>query len=83
LQALGLTRYEIPIDSRISKWLRNDFGFPLSVGASALSDHVYYCFVNDIIRELCKKAGIYPCVLNAVLFARVDNGAWKDSKSPF
>src|SRR6056297_2927754 len=26
LQSLGLTRYEIPIDSRITKWL-NDFGF--------------------------------------------------------
>jgi hypothetical protein len=83
LQALGLTRYEIPIDSRISKWLRNDFGFPLSVGAGALGDRVYYCFVNDIIRELCAKAGVYPCVLDAVLFARVDEGAWNGSKSPF
>lgn len=38
LQALGLTKYEIPIDSRIYKWM-NDFGFPLQLSATALSDH--------------------------------------------
>jgi hypothetical protein len=77
LQALGLTRYEIPIDSRITKWLRNDFEFPLAVGAAPLSDPHYYGFVNDAIRELCKKVGTYPCVLDAVLFSRVDKGAWE------
>ena len=28
LQGLGLSRYEVPIDSRITKWL-NEFGFPI------------------------------------------------------
>ena len=28
LQSLGITKFEIPIDSRITKWL-NEFGFPL------------------------------------------------------
>ncbi len=33
LQSLGLTRHEIPIDSRIAKWL-NEFGFPVRLSAS-------------------------------------------------
>jgi hypothetical protein len=41
LQMLGLTRYEIPLDSRVAKWL-NKFGFPVKVSAAALADeHVY------------------------------------------
>jgi len=35
LQGLKLSRFEIPIDSRITKWL-NDFGFPVKLTASAL-----------------------------------------------
>ena len=35
LQMLGLTRYEIPIDSRLAKWL-NEFGFPAELNASVL-----------------------------------------------
>ena len=33
LQSLGLTQHEIPIDSRITKWL-NEFGFPVRLSAS-------------------------------------------------
>ena len=40
LQSLGLTRYEIPIDSRITKWL-NSFGFPVKLTAQGLSDTNY------------------------------------------
>lgn len=83
LQALGLTRYEIPIDSRITKWLRNDFEFPLAVGAAALSDPDYYGFVNDAIRELCTRADTHPCVLDAVLFSRADGDAWNGVKPLF
>lgn len=46
LQILGLTRYEIPIDSRITKWL-NEFGFPIKLSATSLSDPSYYNFVSD------------------------------------
>jgi hypothetical protein len=82
LQCLGLTRYEIPIDSRITKWL-NDFGFPVALGAAALSDPDYYAFVNDGVRELCKAAGTYPCVFDAVVFSRVDKGGWEGRKFVF
>ena len=47
LQLLGLTKYEIPVDSRIVKWL-NEFGFPVKLSATALSDHNYYDFVLDL-----------------------------------
>lgn len=49
LQSLGLTRYEIPIDSRITKWL-NNFGFPVSLTSTALADAGYYEFVLDGIQ---------------------------------
>lgn len=50
LQSLGLTRYEIPIDSRLTKWL-NGFGFPVRLNAAALAaalaDGDYYRFVSE------------------------------------
>jgi thermostable 8-oxoguanine DNA glycosylase len=77
LQSLGLTKYEIPIDSRITKWL-NSFGFPVKLTANALSDPHYYNFISDGIQELCKNTGITPCVLDAVIFASFDKGGWTE-----
>lgn len=77
LQWLGLTKYEIPIDSRIIKWL-NQFGFPFRLSANALSDRHYYDFVSDGIRRLCHRAGVYPCILDAAIFTSFDRGLWTD-----
>ncbi len=71
LQHLGLTRYEIPIDSRITKWL-NNFGFPIKLTANALSDHEYYNMIQDGFRELCSQAEIYPCLMDAAIFSSYD-----------
>ncbi len=71
LQWLGLTRYEIPIGSRVVKWLK-DFGFPGALSADALSDKDYYHFVSDGIQELCRASDIYPCLLDAAIFIRLD-----------
>jgi len=71
LQSLGLARYEIPVDSRITRWL-NDFGFPVKLTATALSDENYYSFVLDGLQELCRLSNIYPCVLDAAIFASFD-----------
>lgn len=76
-QSLGLTRYEIPIDSRIAKWL-NSFGFPVTLSSTALSDGNYYNFVSDGIQLLCEKTKIMPCVLDAVVFASYDKGKWTE-----
>ena len=75
LQALGLTRYEIPLDSRVTRWLR-DASFPVPVGATALSDRAYYCFVLDIVQQLCEATGVFPCELDGAVFAASDSAAW-------
>ncbi|MDR9417769.1 hypothetical protein [Gracilimonas sp.] len=82
LQALGLTKYEIPIDSRITNWL-NEFGFPVSLSSSPLGDVGYYHFVLDGIQELCKKAQVYPCLLDAAIFSSFDNNGWTKEKVRF
>jgi hypothetical protein len=71
LQGLGLTRYEIPIDSRITKWL-NEFGFPIVFSSAPLADRNYCGFVADGFRSLCKACGIYPCLLDAAIFSSYD-----------
>ena len=77
LQSLGLTRYEIPIDSRITKWL-NSFGFPVKLTAQGLSDTNYYNFISDGIQHLCKKSNLYPCVLDAAIFSSFDKQQWTE-----
>lgn len=75
LQAMGLTRYEVPIDSRITNWL-NKFGFPVKLNSTALSDKHYYHFVLDGFQYLCEKADLYPCIVDASIFSSYDNGEW-------
>lgn len=75
LQWLGLTKYEIPLDSRITKWL-NEFGFPVRLSAGALSDRNYYNFVSDGVQALCAQSDIYPCVLDAAIFTSYDQVEW-------
>jgi hypothetical protein len=78
LQALGLTRYEIPIDSRVTDWL-NKFGFPVRLSAAALADGNYYDFVSKGVQALCAASGVYPCVLDAAIFALKDGDAWTEA----
>lgn len=77
LQALGITRYEIPIDSRVAKWLTNT-GFPVPLSAQALADRKYYCFVLDGVHRLCDAANEFPCVLDGAVFASFDGEGWND-----
>jgi hypothetical protein len=77
LQMLGLTRYEIPLDSRVAKWF-NQFGFPIYLSAGALGDESVYDFVSDGIQLLCRRAAVYPCVLDAAVFASFDGDGWKE-----
>ncbi len=67
LQWLGLSRYEIPLDSRVTKWL-NEFGFPVTLVASLLQNQDYYQFVSDGFQQLCRRCRIKPCVLDAAIF---------------
>lgn len=70
-QALGLTRYEFVIDSRITDWLKKT-KFPVPLSSAALGDEAYYVFISVILRELCIKAEVLPCVLDAAVFASYD-----------
>lgn len=80
LQTLGLTKYEVPIDSRITAWL-NEFGFPIQLTASSLQDLAFYELVLDGFQELCAKASVYPCILDAAIFSSFDKGQWTQQNS--
>jgi len=71
LQFLGLTRYEVLVDSRTVKWLRW-FGFPLDPSGGSLSNPEYYNLIVDGLQVLCRKARIYPCILDAAIFTSFD-----------
>ena len=77
LQGLGISRFEIPIDSRITKWL-NSIGFPVKLTANALQDRNYYNFVSDGFQKLCEACDIMPCVLDAAIFSSFDEGKWTE-----
>jgi hypothetical protein len=70
-QHVGMTRYEIPLDSRILKWLKS-VNFPIAVSANALVSADYYDFILDGVQELCKHSDVLPCVLDAAIFASFD-----------
>ena len=79
LQNMGLVRYEIPLDSRIVKWL-NEFEYPVVLSAAGLADQNYYEFVLDGVQALCARARILPSVLDAVIFASYDGDKWETVK---
>jgi hypothetical protein len=78
LQILGLTRYEIPLDSRITKWLNANFELPYYVSGSGLSNPEYYHFIMDIVQDGCAKADVLPCVFDAAVFSSYDTN-WTES----
>jgi thermostable 8-oxoguanine DNA glycosylase len=71
LLALGVTKYEIPIDYKLLKWL-NNFDFPIKFSKIALQDILFYHFVSDGIQKLCEISEIYPCVLYASIVSSSD-----------
>jgi hypothetical protein len=93
LQLLGLTRYEIPIDSRFIKWIvANEFpllfdGKPVQsldrkIINQRLSVPYWYDGILDRLQELCNRCDILPVVLDGCVFASFD-GEWEEGKIPF
>lgn len=76
LQILGLTVYEIPIDSRITKWLNSKLDFPIKVSATTLQDKNFYDFISDAVQLLCEEANIKPCLFDACVFSDGEQGEW-------
>lgn len=80
VQGLGLSRFEVPIDSRITKWL-NELPFAITLAAEGLNDPNYYEFVSDGFQKLAEAAEMFPCVLDAVIFSSPDKGQWTDENA--
>ncbi len=70
-QALGLSRYEIPVDARVTRWLNGNV-LDLKLSAGSLGDWRYYEFVLDGLQQLCAKAEVLPCVFDAAAFSLGD-----------
>jgi hypothetical protein len=67
-QILGLTRYEIPIDSRLRGWINQNLS--IHVEAHQLWRPTSYESVLDFLQAACIRAEkILPCVLDAVSFS--------------
>ncbi|MDO9324010.1 MAG: hypothetical protein Q7T80_03535 [Methanoregula sp.] len=93
LQLLGLTRYEIPIDSRFVNWIiANQFPLYLDglhIGSlerniinTRLSTPFWYDSILDKLQELSSKCNILPVELDGCVFASFDK-EWEVGKIPF
>jgi hypothetical protein len=93
LQLLGLTRYEIPIDSRFLNWITAN-EFPLYFDGTHIQDldrntintrlstPFWYDSILDKLQELSLKCSILPVVLDGCVFASFDR-EWKEGEIPF
>lgn len=77
LQMLGLTCHEIPIDSRVMKWLNNNTTFPIKLTAKFVAKKANYELILDDIQKLCGKAKVYPCIFDAAVFVSQGENARK------
>lgn len=74
IQCMGLSKYEIPLDSRMVKVLK-ELKFPVPLSSAALADEGYYCFIEDGIQQLMTAISEYPCVFDACVFASFETNA--------
>lgn len=72
IQWIGLSRYEIPLDSRVLKKLK-ELGCSFVPSATALSDETVYRFVQSGLQQIARELDIYPCMLDACIFSSFDN----------
>ena len=77
LQMLGLTCHEVPIDSRLVKWLNNNTSFPIKLTAKFLAKKKRYEVVLDEVQKLCGKAKVSPCIFDAAVFVSQGERAQK------
>ena len=63
---LGLTRYEIPLDGRVTKWF-NEKQTSFIEKKNLRRSHDYEA-TEDRIQSLCKEANVFPCLFDAAAF---------------
>ncbi|MGH9436026.1 MAG: hypothetical protein ACRD06_08515, partial [Terriglobia bacterium] len=73
-QWLGLTRYEIPLDSRVAAWINKNLDPPVKIDPKELSVPARYESVLDHVQALCDAAGVLPCLLDAAAFVEGGSG---------
>ena len=71
-QWLGLTRFEIPLDSRVTEWVNDNLAAKIEV--KRLGQLRYYESALDCIQAICEKAEVLPCELDAAAFDYEDLG---------
>jgi hypothetical protein len=71
-QWLGLTRFEIPLDSRVTNWLNDNLATKIDV--KRLGQLRYYESALDGVQAICEKAQVVPCELDAAAFDYEDLG---------
>lgn len=81
LQVLGFTRYETPLDSRISRWCNDHLDLPYRVTGDGLSDPEFYDFHMDLVQAVCNEADVLPCVFDAAVFSSYDDGGWSEEQA--
>jgi hypothetical protein len=72
LQSLGLTRYEIPLDSRVVGWLQSRLGWNISIESLTRPD--YYEELLDRVQASCEAAGVLPTLFDAAVFEEMGKG---------
>lgn len=77
IQWLGSSVYEIPIDSRLIKWITENLSLKF-LESNRLSNLRYYEGVLDLIQDLCSSASVLPCLFDAAVFSSYDEGNWSD-----
>lgn len=70
LQSLGLTRYEIPLDSRVAAWLQSRLGWNIVMEALSRTD--YYEDLLDRVQASCEAAGVLPTLFDAAAFDEME-----------
>lgn len=71
IQWVGVSRYEVPLDSRVLKKMK-ELGASFIPSGSALTDEAVYLFVQECLQQVARALDIYPCMLDACIFASFD-----------
>jgi thermostable 8-oxoguanine DNA glycosylase len=82
LQIMGVGRFEVPLDSRVLDWLVQH-GFPYVLSDRQMIHPAFYELLVDSIKDISGRIGVYPCLLDAAIFAAVDGDGWTNDNLIF
>ena len=73
IQMLGLSRYVVPLDSRMDKTINEYGGIVLPEKQKPYSREDSYRVIEDQINDLCCELDIYPCLFDSCVFWSKDD----------